>query len=238
MGKMEDIRQSEAYARFIKSIGWKVERIQGVNVFIRGLRIAKIQRADVPIGFPKIPGVLMAKLEPLSFGSLPKRFKQDGWPLLSTRTIRVDLAPDLEKVRSKFKKDCRYCLRKANSSEFMVHRNKFDGFYELWKKAAKIKHLWVPPKWQYEALITSFGDNAFCITIDDLAGAVVLMHDRTAYYYYAACLPAGKLLHLPYLIVWECMKEAKKRGCTIWDFKCSGSALCKICDFKILCDVH
>jgi peptidoglycan pentaglycine glycine transferase (the first glycine) len=26
-------------------------------------------------------------------------------------------------------------------------------------------------------------------------------------------------LNLPYFIVWEAMKEAKKRGCKIWDFE-------------------
>ena len=89
----------------------------------------------------------------------------------------------------------------------------------MWKKAAGIKRLWIPPEKDYLSLINVFGGNAFCITIDSLAGAVVLIHQKTAYYYYAAALPAGKLLHLPYLVVWECMKEAKKRGCKTWDWE-------------------
>ncbi len=210
---MADIRQSAAYARFIKSIGWRVEKIGGVNVFIRGLGIAKIQRANVPINFPKIPGVWMTKFEPVNFGQVPKGFRQDGWPLLASKTLRVDLN-DINP-----KKDANYCIRKAQSIKHKVRRNDFGEFYKLWKKAAGIKRLWIPPEKDYWALTNAFGKNSFCVTIDDLAGAVVLAHQKTAYYYYAAALPEAKGFYLPYLIVWELMKEARKRGCKVWDWE-------------------
>lgn len=209
---MADIRQSAAYAKFIRSIGWRVEKIGGVNVFVRSLGIAKIQRANIPTNFPKIPGVWMTKLEPLE-KRVPKGFRQDNWPLLASKTLRVDL----KKIKPK--KDCRYCIRRSQRLASSVLKNNFDDFYKLWKKAAGIKRLWVPSEKDYLSLIGAFEKNAVCITIDNLAGAVVLIHQKTAYYYYAAALPAGKLLHLPYLVVWELMKEAKKRGCKIWDWE-------------------
>ena len=210
---MADIRQSAAYAKFIRSIGWRVEKIGGVNVFIRNLGIAKIQRANVPTDFPKIPGVWMTKLEPMKFGPVPKGFRQDGWPLLASKTQRIDL----KKIKPK--KDCRYCIRRSQRLASSVQKNNFGIFYKLWRKAAGIKRLWIPPEKDYLSLINAFGKNAICITIDNLAGAVVLIHQKTAYYYYAASLPAGKLLHLPYLVVWELMKETKKRECKIWDWE-------------------
>ena len=210
---MADIRQSAAYARYISSIGWRVEKISGVNVFIRNLGIAKIQRADVPIDFPKVPGVWMTKLEPVNFGQVPKGFRQDGWPLLASKTQRIDLD------NIKLKKDARYCLKKALRAQCSVLRNNFDEFYKLWKKAAGIKRLWIPPEKNYWTLINTFGKNAFCITIDNLAGAVVLVHQKIAYYYYAAALPEAKKRLLPYSVVWELMKEARKRGCKVWDWE-------------------
>lgn len=154
----------------------------------------------------------MTKLEPLE-RRVPKGFRQDNWPLLASKTLRVDL-DDI-----KPKKDARYCLRKIQGSKFKIQWNDYDGFYKLWKKAAGIKRLWVPPEKDYLSLVNTFGKNAFCITVNNLAGAVVLMHQKTAYYYYAACMPAGKQLYLPYLVVWELMKEAKKRGCKVWDWE-------------------
>jgi len=214
---MADIRQSAAYAKFIRSIGWRVEKIGGVNVFIRNLGIAKIQRANVPTDFPKIPGVWMTKLEPLNNAQRStlnaQGFRQDNWPLLASKTLRIDLR------KIKPKKDARYCIRKALSMQPSALKNDFGGFYKLWKKSAGIKGLWVPSEKDYLSLIGAFEKNAICITIDNLAGAVVLIHQKTAYYYYAAALPAGKLLHLPYLVVWKLVQEAKKRGCKIWDWE-------------------
>ena len=221
MDTMADIRQSAAYAEYIEKLGWQVFQVKSqkskVKIFVRRLgflgAIAKIQRANVPTNFPKIPGVWMTKLEPMKFGPVPKGFRQDGWPLLASKTLRVDLS----NIRPK--KDCRYCIRRALSAKRVVRRNDFGGFYKLWKKSAGIKGLWVPSEKDYFSLINAFSKNAFCITIDDLAGAVVLIHQKIAYYYYAASLPAGKLQHLPYLVVWELMQEAKKRGCKTWDWE-------------------
>lgn len=237
-----DLRQSSSYAKFVESIGWKVVRVEGlgqrVQVFIKPLgifgAIAKIQRSSLPLPWDKIQPTLkrhrvwLTKLEPLApssqftvLSSQLKRhgFRQDGWPLLATKTLRIDLRPPLPKIAAGFKKDARYCLRKSQLLTSSVQKNGFDGFYGLWKKAATIKHLWIPPKKDLDNLVSVFGDDCFCITVDDLAGAVVLIHDRTAYYYYAAALPAAKQRYLPYLVAWECIKEAKKRQCAMWDWE-------------------
>lgn len=219
MAAMADLRQSPAYAEYLKRIGWRVEKIGGVNVFIRSLGIAKIQRADVPVSFPKIPGIWMTKLEPLSLGQVPRGFRQDGWPLLATKTLRVDLTPPLAEILAGFAKDCRYCLRKSQTTNLKSQLNDFEGFYDLWKKAAKIKHLWIPPPKHFAALVECFGNNCLCITINNLAGALALIHDQVAYYYYAAALPEAKKSYLPYTGVWELIRAAKKRGCKVWDWE-------------------
>ncbi len=208
---MADIRQSAAYARYISSIGWRVEKIKGVNVFVRGIGIAKIQRANVPADFPKIPGVWMTKLEPLS-KQVPKSFRQDGWPLLASKTLRVDLS-DI-----KPRKDARYILRKFSNTNFQFSNN-FQVFYEIFKKSAVRKRLWIPKFKDYMSLVTSFGKKCFCLSVNNQAGALILIHEKTAYYYYAGATAEGTRQNLPYLVVGECMKEAKKRGCKTWDWE-------------------
>lgn len=226
---ISDLCQSAPYAKYIRSIGWQVETIDNINIFIRPLgilgAIAKIQRVNLPLPWSKIRTALkrhhvwMTKLEPANIHPVPKGFHQDKWPLLATKTQQISLNPSLSHIKKQFKKDARYCLLKVQSSELIVHRNNYDGFYELWKRAARIKKLWIPPKKHFDALVESFGKNCFCITINDLAGALILIHDRIAYYYYAAALPEAKKLYLPYSSVWESIKEAKKRGCKIWDWE-------------------
>src|SRR3989344_254659 len=68
----------------------------------------------------------------------------------------------------------------------------------------------------FRALIECFGKKCFCVVVGEEAGAVILTHKKTAYYYYAG---SSTKSDLPYLAVWEAMKEAKRRGCTTWDFE-------------------
>ena len=227
--QITDLRQSAPYAKYIQSMGWKVVTVDNTQVFIRSLgilgAIAKIQRVGLPINFSKMKTALkkqrvwMTKLEPINFHPVPQGFRQDKWPLLASKTLRIDLTPSLATIKNRFKKDARYSIRKSQSANSKSQLNNFDGFYQLWRKANGIKKLWTPSKKQYGSLVDCFANNCFCITIDNLAGALVLIHDRVAYYYYAAALPEAKRKLLPYLVIWECIKEAKKKGCTTWDWE-------------------
>jgi lipid II:glycine glycyltransferase (peptidoglycan interpeptide bridge formation enzyme) len=100
-----------------------------------------------------------------------------------------------------------------------LQTNDFESFYRIWHQSAKRKSLWIPGKKEYSNLIDCFGKNCFCITIDNQAGALILIHEKTAYYYYAGATEEGTKINLPYLVVWESMQEAKKRGCRFWDFE-------------------
>lgn len=224
----EDLRQSSEYAKYIQSIGWQVIKVDNINIFLRnflGLKIAKIQRTNTSLNWEKIfnrlkqEKVFSLRWEPTSPLRPSPNFHISSWPLIGTKTLRVNLKPSLKNIFASFKKDCRYALRKCSKLKVQCSINKFDVFYDIWRKEAKRKKLWIPSYKEYQNLLSSFGKQAFCLTYGNLAGAVILTHQNTAYYYYSACLPAGKPLQLPYLIVWECIKQAKKMGCTVWDFE-------------------
>lgn len=226
--EITDLRQSSDYGKYIESLGWKVVG-NNPQIFIRKLwvlgSIAKIQRFK-DLNWQEVRQVLkkhhvwMTKAEPDFQSSIPNsQFKQDTWPMLATKTLRISLSPDLSAIFNQFKKDCRYTLRKLQTTNHQIQLNLFDDFYEIWQTSARLKKLWIPPKKDYDSLIRCFGKNCFCITINNLAGALVLIHDSVAYYYYSGALPEGKKLNLPYLVIWECIKESKKRKCKIWDFE-------------------
>jgi len=212
---IEDVRRSKEYGKYMERIGWGVDE----GIFVRRLgpvAIAKIQRIDLPMNWEKIlqrNRVVMCKLEPLT---KPTGWKQDNWPLLGTKTLRVDLKLSEEKLLKSFKKDCRYSLRKFQETRNKIQTNEFDKFYGIWRKSARRKNLWIPGEKEYRALIECFGKKCFCVVVGEEAGAVILTHKKTAYYYYAG---SSTKSDLPYLAVWEAMKEAKRRGCTTWDFE-------------------
>ncbi|TSC84186.1 MAG: Methicillin resistance protein [Microgenomates group bacterium Gr01-1014_16] len=215
---VEDVRRSKEYGKYMEEIGWRVDG----GIFVRRLgpvAIAKIQRAELPTNWEKIlkrNRVIMCKLEPLT---KLVGWKQDNWPLLGTKTLRVDLGQSESKLFNSFKKDCRYTIRKCSMFNIQCSINKFYKFYEIWRKSARRKNLWIPSEKEYKALVECFGKKCFCVIAGDEAGAVILMHDKTAYYYYAGATKEGNEKNLPYLVVWEAMKEARRKGCKIWDFE-------------------
>lgn len=52
-----------------------------------------------------------------------------------------------------------------------------------------------------------------------LGGAIILIADKTAYYYRAFTTKEGRTKYAQYLIVWEAIRLAKKQGCRIFDFE-------------------
>lgn len=231
--EITDLRQSPEYGAYMEQIGWKTVKVkkgvQSFQFFVRPigpLSLAKIQRVSLPIPHEKILEVLKSykafscKLEPLyPDKSYLSRigFQQDNWPLLGTKTIWVDLQPAVSLIYSRFKKDARYCLRKLGNVPYTL--NDYPLFYSLLKESAQRKRLWIPPEKDYYALIKSFGNNCFCLTVHNYAGCLVLIHRNTAYYYFAAATREGSKKNFPYAVVWEAMKEAKRRKCTRWDFE-------------------
>lgn len=227
---IEDLRQSEQYGSYMESIGWKVLRVQSKSrcqIFLKILGpvgIVKIQRTMEKLPMEEIENiiknnhVMMTKIEPLR-GEKPQGYRVSSWPLLGTKTLRVNLRPSEDEILNSFKKDCRYVLRKIKNHKSKIKNSDFDKFYEIWKISAGRKSLWIPKEKEYKSLIDAFGKNVFCLTIENLAGALVLVHKKTAFYYYAGSTAEGTKLNLPYLVVWEAMKEARNKGCRMWDFE-------------------
>jgi lipid II:glycine glycyltransferase (peptidoglycan interpeptide bridge formation enzyme) len=146
-------------------------------------------------------------------------FHMDKWPLLETKTVKVDLKRKEAEILAGFAKETRYTLRKRAGWEKECEINNFDGLYEILQASTKRKKLWLAGRREFDDLVKSFGEKCFCITVGKLAGSLVLMHDGIAYYHYAGATKEGNKLDLPYLVVWKAMQEVKKRGCVFWDFE-------------------
>jgi lipid II:glycine glycyltransferase (peptidoglycan interpeptide bridge formation enzyme) len=226
-----DLRQAPEYAKFMHSLGWKVVKINLGYVFIKRvffLNVAKVQRFDASYGLEelekllKINNVLMCKLEPINGAKdffEQRGYKQDNWPLIATKSLVYDLTPSVIEMKDSLPKDTRYTLRKRATEIKEIKINELDRFYEIWSRSAKRKKIWIPTKEEFSKMVRAFGNKCFSITVGDMAGAVVFMTNGTAYYYYAGATQEGNKRDLPYVVVWTCMLEAKRRHCKLWDFE-------------------
>lgn len=238
-----DLRQSPSYCRWMKLLGWEILALGRNQVFLKKIpflgSVIKLQRPTEPISLPRLLQIarrhraFLVKIEPnisndertLLVKLQTNHFQPSTWALINTKTQILNLQQPTAKIFGKFKKDCRSEIKKALGFRPVIGKNNFDDFYRLLSQSNRLKNLWTLPKSHYDHLVQSFGKNAFCINASihqnkvPVAGCLVLVVRKTAYYFLAGSLPEGKQFRATYLAVWEAIREAKKRGCTLWDFE-------------------
>ena len=131
MTTITDIRQSARYAQFMQSLGWQVEEIDGIKIFIKPFPLIgatiKIQRAD------KLPDInklhkLMKKyhcrsisFEPdLSFQRQMTNDQRLKNPYLPTKTILIDLTTSETTIFNRFSEAKRRAVRRAEKAGVVV----------------------------------------------------------------------------------------------------------------------
>src|SRR3989338_9458929 len=121
-----ELRQSPEWGKYLESLGWATETIEGCAVRIRRMgpvgSIIKIQRPQ-SLPLEKIDEVaqrnraLFVKIEPISSSQLPdlnaQLYKPDSWPLTPSRTVMLDLKRTSSEILKSFSKDTRQAIKKA-----------------------------------------------------------------------------------------------------------------------------
>lgn len=218
-----------------------------IFVFIRKLPIlafsvAKIQRFSCLPDFEVIGkivkkyNILQVTLEPdqilkmtnseLEAKFNKKGFRKDSWPFLPTKSIRIDLSESPKSLLKDSDKDAQQSLRKAEK-QFRVSifnykdQDKIKRYHNFWQKNGKGPIL---RSKNYLSLLGSFKKNFFLVCVFSkngklLAGTTILIHDSCAYYYNAAVSAGGRKTFAGYLALWEAIKQAQKRNCTIFDLE-------------------
>jgi len=218
--------------------------------------VVKIQRPTVVPAVGEIDRIarshraLFVKLEPSfargdhkgrSYTKALHGFGPDTWTLLPTRTIHIDLTPSEEEILASFSKDARYSVRKAGRDEVSTQLfsslapgdRRLEEFHRLLFEIGRRKRFYVAPFKHLRAKVKAFKNKSSLIFAyydeEPVAGALILFHDSVAYYHHAASSSQGRELLAAYLIVWEAIKLAKKRGCHTFDLEGIYDPRYKVC---------
>jgi len=242
-----DIRQSPAYAQFIRNLGWQIEKIGRWNVFIKKFPLIgsfiKIQRIIPPIPFEEIETIAKkhrafqiiiepaVSNQPLAISCQPG-YRPLKSPFIPTKTLILDLCRSEKEIFNSFTKNKRRDIRIAERNKLVIKEGTPEEFLKLKKKSLFRKHiLSLGTEKEILPLIKAFAPEKSKILLAypacpseaefDLAkgGLLLLFHDKTAYYWQAAATEKGKKLMAPTLLLWEAIKLAKKKGCTKFDFE-------------------
>ncbi len=144
-------------------------------------------------------------------------------------SCRLNLNSSEEEILMAMRKNTRYYIRKALRNEdikcFKSEKEEsLKILNELHKKVSRDKNF-IPfsPKYIKEEFNSFIEDNQACLFIGKykdkvIASSFVLFWSGIGFYHHAALSPGFRKIPVSYLLQWEAIKEAKNRGCRIYDF--------------------
>jgi len=144
-------------------------------------------------------------------------------------TWKLDITPTEEELLKNMRKTTRYLIRQAQKDANIQTFRRWsisdvDIFYQIHKEVVKVQKF-VPFSLEYLK-------NEFSVFLPDdqvslffgkykdeiVAGAYLIFWSNIGFYHHAALLPQHHKIPIAYLLQWEAIKEAKRRGCKLYDF--------------------
>lgn len=143
-------------------------------------------------------------------------------------TLKLDLSDSEENILKNMRKTTRYLIRKGKKNQEIIIKKSeklkdIEKYQELNKKVAQ-RQKFVPFSFKHlENEFQVFSQKKSLLVFGEykketVAAALVIFWSGIAFYHQAASDSKYGNLSLPYLVLWEAIKEAKKRKCLLFDF--------------------
>jgi peptidoglycan pentaglycine glycine transferase (the first glycine) len=217
----------------------------GAQVLFRrpfpGLTLAYIPRGPVGDWLPRLLPELIAvcrlerafalKLEPdaAEGDSMGESLRQAGFlpsrhPIQPRRSLLVDLIGDEDQLLGRMHSKTRYNIRLAERRGVHVHPwDDLEAFHRLMQRTGERDTFGVHSAAYYRLAYQVFHPPGECELFlaesggQPLAALMVFARGRAAWYLYGASSDQGRNLMSTYLLQWEAMRWARRRGCATYD---------------------
>lgn len=141
-------------------------------------------------------------------------------------SLVVDITGSEDEILKQMKQKGRYNTRLAKKKGVQVTTGKtadnVERFFELVLTTTKRNHFSGHGKNYYKNMLEKLGEQSEIFLAEYegeiIAGIIVTFFGDEAIYYYGASGNKHRNLMAPYLLQWEAILEAKKRGCKKYDF--------------------
>ena len=142
---------------------------------------------------------------------------------------KLNIGAEENVLFDQMRKTTRYLLRQAqkDANVEIVKSTSIEDmkiFYDIHQEVVKVQKF-VPFSLDYltKELLAFLPDAQIAIFFakyngEIIAGAYEIFWSGIGFYHHAALLPKYKKIPVSYLLQWEAIKEAKKRGCILYDF--------------------
>ena len=144
-------------------------------------------------------------------------------------TLKLDLTPSEEELLKNMRKTTRYLIRKAEKNsdiEIFQSQNQkdLDIFYQIHQEVVRSQKF-TPFSLEYlkKEFLAFLADDQVSLFFgkykgEIIASAFIIFWSNIGFYHHAALLPQYHKIPIAYLLQWEAIREAKKRGCQLYDF--------------------
>ncbi len=144
-------------------------------------------------------------------------------------TWKLDITPSEEELLKNMRKSTRYLIRQAEKNpDLAITKSSQLADVELYQKL----NLKVAKHQKFTPFSSEFVKNEFDVFNKDgeallffgkykgevVASALVIFWSDVGFYHQAALDPKYHKVPIAYLLQWEAIKEAKRRGCKLYDF--------------------
>lgn len=158
-----------------------------------------------------------------SYKKMPLNLTDTDFDRHPQTSLVIDLSLTEEEILEQMKPKGRYNIKVAEKHEVKVEISAdVETFYHLLKKTGERDDFGIHDIKYYQNLLGAMGQNAQLLMAryEDrvVAGGIFVYLDEWGIYYYGASDHHYRKVMAPYLLQWEAIKEAKKRGCKFYDF--------------------
>lgn len=144
-------------------------------------------------------------------------------------TLKLDISLAEDELLKNMRKTTRYLIKKSAENKDIKIEKSCDpkDIEDFWKLSREVSK-----RQKFVSFSDNFIKNEFKIFNDNkeaiflfgkykgeiAAGALVIFWSGIGFYHQAASLAKFAKFSVPYLLQWEAIKEAKERGCSVYDF--------------------
>lgn len=144
-------------------------------------------------------------------------------------TWELDIRPTEDEILTGMRKTTRYLIRQAQKNpDIQIIQSKniedLDQFSQIYQETVK-RHIFVPFSLDYlrKEFSTFSPDNQISIFLgkyqeEIVSGALIIYWQNMGFYHHGASSSKYSKIPVSYLLQWEAIKEAKKRGCQFYNF--------------------
>ncbi len=201
------------------STEWPPELVADLEVFFRSLA-DKLGCAFVRIDSDEVKSTAVKKPIPSKIARTASLQPRAEWVL--------DISPEEETLWMGFHKHARYNVRLAERAEANIAVLKpseapLETFYSLMKTTGERDSFGIFNKDYYESYLKTLTDDEGFVVLVSIDGkpaatGLFVLYDKQAHYVFAGSSNDFRKIAPAYSVIWAAMKEAKERGCTLFNF--------------------